>query len=74
MPGKKKNRCTACNTKLGIMPQTCKYCTKNYCLHHCAIEGHDCENREACIKEHKDRNKQDLESAESNFNKVAIIS
>ena len=74
MPSRKKNRCTVCNVKLGIMVQTCKYCNKNYCLYHCGIEGHNCENREVCIKEHKDRNQKDLESAESKFIKVPIIS
>lgn len=73
MPGK-KNRCKECNVKLGLMVQKCKYCNKNFCLHHCSIEGHKCENRDACIQEHKDRNQKDLESADSNFNKIAIIS
>jgi hypothetical protein len=74
MPSRKKNRCNICNKKLGLMPQTCRFCSNNYCLHHCAIEGHDCEYKEVCIKEHKERNKIDLNSGESNFIKVPIIS
>ena len=72
-PKKKKNRCTLCNKKLGLIFQKCKYCLNNYCLHHCSIEGHNCKNKYLCIKEQQDLNKSNLLSADSNFSKIEKI-
>jgi len=51
---KKKNRCTCCNKKLGLVLFTCR-CGDNFCAEHRMSENHN------CTYDYQNENKKRLE-------------
>ena len=40
------SRCSHCGKNLGLLPYTCRYCGKSFCVNHQLPENHDCKDLE----------------------------
>lgn len=70
---KKKKKCKHCKSKKGFAYKTCEYCSKIYCIMCCGPITHNCKNLEQYRNIEKERLKDKLFSADSNFSKINRI-